>query len=852
MIRKVISVALAICMLTTAFIAMNVAGEDLNCIIQAKDNAGDDKEIFFNYETVDFRIDFDVDGEGKDVEFTIYLRDSGGNNIDWQGITTNVDGVYRSWNFSTGFDLWLYWPPDGTYLLDAVLDSTGQLLATEEITVISEKIEIVPDMPVYAPGANVTIIVTVDYDDDVNITILPINETWTNLELTDFMVSVNWVIPTDIETGWQTIYVNRSVDDGFLDWDWINIQRFTFELNADREVGGDWGYYLPGETATGQWLAYAVPTMEQIDIDLLEFNMTYDDAITGDTKWLNTTYNETPFSVLLPELADIVTDIVVTVTANVGNYTNDMNFGIRLHALSTTITLTPDPWWNLYMPGEVIEVDVGAIVWNSPLPGANVDISVIDEEGTPIGLEITNLTTNSIGMASAIITLPNDIEEGNYQVVATVTKLGYMDRASDDFFVVDGWTIDVVTDKTGYVSGETIDVTVEIILNGQVVTEVDYLEYWLEVNGEDQLPISSTENLNFQIDAPENINNGNVVVEVTAYLNDGEVELSADSNVFSIWALQILLGASKMEYNPGDTIEFEVLVRGVSDDFEFQYSIYDADDIPVAVSQNLTLDDDDVATFELEVPDDPSTSYNVRVIADNGQGIVEVEGLQVWLSDTAYLVDFWIKTPPKYTSGAYAPGQTIVVAFEIIPQREDVPDLPAVSALVNIGNLWDVIMWWGDDQVFGEFVSFAEMNGELTITIPENAASGDYILFLQINADGLNTEEVQYLTVDGNASGWDSNVAGLSMANWILLLLLVVVIIMMAIMMLKGMGGAPAAAAAAKEKKEKPPKEKQKAEEYTPKATIDCPSCGTPIEVGTSKRPIEVMCPKCGASQMVK
>ncbi|MEK6838760.1 MAG: hypothetical protein AABY08_03350, partial [Candidatus Thermoplasmatota archaeon] len=34
--------------------------------------------------------------------------------------------------------------------------------------------------------------------------------------------------------------------------------------------------------------------------------------------------------------------------------------------------------------------------------------------------------------------------------------------------------------------------------------------------------------------------------------------------------------------------------------------------------------------------------------------------------------------------------------------------------------------------------------------------------------------------------------------------------------------------------------------------TVSCKACGSPIEITTSKRPIEVMCPNCGETQMAQ
>jgi len=69
--------------------------------------------------------------------------------------------------------------------------------------------------------------------------------------------------------------------------------------------------------------------------------------------------------------------------------------------------------------------------------------------------------------------------------------------------------------------------------------------------------------------------------------------------------------------------------------------------------------------------------------------------------------------------------------------------------------------------------------------------------------------------------------------------------------MMRSWGGSAAAMAGAEPKPAEPKKE-EAPKEYQPKASVSCPNCGAAIEVGTSKRPIEVMCPKCGTSQMVQ
>lgn len=854
MLRRLISVALAMSMIAAALAAINVAAEDLTGSIVAKNDSGDTQELFFSYENLQYTLAFQVDGNPSAADFTLRLVDFAGNQMSWRAVATTSDGIYHSIGNWTWFSLWGL--ADGDYWMKATLDSTGQMLFSRQVSVISEKIEIEPDgdRTAYLPGEEITIMITVDYDDDVNITISPYNITWANQTVEDYMVSVDWQIPEDIETGTQTIYVNRSSDDVQLIWpaETFNIESFTVEYYADRMIGPNWwGSYLLGETVSAQWIARSVVTQEVTTIDNLEFNMTYWNAIDGTEQWLNKTYNASPFNVALPDLADINMDITVKVTAYSGNYSNELfPLWIDLAALSADIDLSPG---GPYMPNEVIEVTVEAEVGTTPLPDADVEISVTDDEGTPVdfGLVATNLTTDSVGECTVIIEVPDDLEEGDYQVIATVTILDYSVMVSQQITVQDQWVIDVLTDMNAYIAGDTIEVTVSIIQNGQARESINYIEYWLSIDGEDQLPREISEDLSVQITAPEDVNSNQVRVKVAIYLDNGTEMFNRWSDQFSVYSLMVIIGASKLEYKPGDTVKFEVIVLGDADDFDFRYSIFDEDDVPIVNAQSLTIDDEGRADFELEVPEeDPSEMYLAQVIADNGEGMAIVEDLDVWMIDDDYLVEFWIETSPKYTSGAYAPGQTIVVGFEITPLKDDIPDLPVVQAAVYMMNIWDSVMWWGGGESVGELATFTDMSGEITITIPENANSGDYVLFLELNAENWGTEETQYLTVDGSASSWDRGVGGLSTAELLMLILVIIVILMLAVMMMKGRGGAAVAAAPKEEKPKKPPKEEKK--DYEPKSSVKCPSCGAAIDVGTSKRPIEVMCPKCGATQMVQ
>jgi predicted RNA-binding Zn-ribbon protein involved in translation (DUF1610 family) len=139
------------------------------------------------------------------------------------------------------------------------------------------------------------------------------------------------------------------------------------------------------------------------------------------------------------------------------------------------------------------------------------------------------------------------------------------------------------------------------------------------------------------------------------------------------------------------------------------------------------------------------------------------------------------------------------------------------------------------------------MKGELSVTLADEAFIGQHTLGVNIGGLGMYTTSIW---VDEQNNGmFNSNVGGMmSVSDLLLMVLVIVVILMLLWQMIKGRAAPAGAAGAGAETK---PAEAKKDESYAPKSTVACASCGSPIEVATSKRPIEVMCPKCGKSQMV-
>ncbi|MFQ5910128.1 MAG: hypothetical protein ACE5IJ_05325 [Thermoplasmata archaeon] len=86
--------------------------------------------------------------------------------------------------------------------------------------------------------------------------------------------------------------------------------------------------------------------------------------------------------------------------------------------------------------------------------------------------------------------------------------------------------------------------------------------------------------------------------------------------------------------------------------------------------------------------------------------------------------------------------------------------------------------------------------------------------------------------------------------TWLLLILVIILFILVLRPRRPAKAAVPSEAPAEPAPAEAPA-ELAPAEEAGP-MLINCKACGAPIELTTSKRPLEVMCPSCGETEMVQ
>jgi len=137
---------------------------------------------------------------------------------------------------------------------------------------------------------------------------------------------------------------------------------------------------------------------------------------------------------------------------------------------------------------------------------------------------------------------------------------------------------------------------------------------------------------------------------------------------------------------------------------------------------------------------------------------------------------------------------------------------------------------------------------DLFLTIPAGTGNGGLLVF----ANELNTGASAFQTVQVGPTGssfWSTDVGGAPVFAIVLSALFVLLLIAVIAMWRRSGGGfGPIGGKAAVPP---PPPEGPVRSAPTSPMSITCRRCGKPIDLSTSRRPIEVMCPSCGETQVV-
>jgi len=283
----------------------------------------------------------------------------------------------------------------------------------------------------------------------------------------------------------------------------------------------------------------------------------------------------------------------------------------------------------------------------------------------------------------------------------------------------------------------------------------------------------------------------------------------------------------RSEYSGGDTITaVYALTRNpaVMPTPTYYYEIIDTSRIPnVLVRSGVAT----AATVSYQVPGVPATQYTFRITASEAGRSIQGSAIATVVSGVLLSISF--------DKPSYNPGDTMRIAYELRPRG-----LTALPA-----NFLFLIAMPGAPY---KTVQTTASAGELTYTVPAGMNDGDLYVQVLEAYTGASTIEVVHI---GGLNPFAADVGGVPAISVVLLLLVVFLFILMLVLWRRTMGGMAPMAPGERPAAPRPPPPSTATPGPAP-MSVTCKSCGSAIEITTSKRPIEVMCPSCGETQMVQ
>ncbi|TET91437.1 MAG: hypothetical protein E3J35_02550 [Methanomassiliicoccales archaeon] len=508
-----------------------------------------------------------------------------------------------------------------------------------------------------------------------------------------------------------------------------------------------------------------------------------------------------------------------------------------------------------YQLDSVVQVTVVTFVEGTtpkvPEPEVKVEIEIMEGTGTAadaISGYGGEFLSDAAGKVEYVFSLPDSDfdEDETYTARANVGKSLKEDTEDITFDIKAGGrtiAVDMVFNEEVYTSGDKIQIDVQTALpEGASGVSAYSLRIWA---GFQMMWLEVSSNNIFGYDIPENFE-GRLNFHVDVYNPDGDSGHDADHK--SVRHVVVLINAEPQLYSAGQTITANYQLKSnrveANEERFYFYNVTDP-------GGNIVLEGEVVSTaktgsFQYTVPDVAASSYffgviaNVEIIVEDGtydryrvseDAVDRVDRISGY--DLEITVD----------NAAVSPGDRVTIHYEITPRGDEgLPDKFVFSYGMSNGQTFT----WQSDK----------SSGDIFYTIPSGVNEGD-VGFLVTARDGDGNkigEAGEMLRIQESPNPFEY--VRLGDIPLISIILLILVILLIIIMLFRRPSAARAKAEEPElgppaEEEAPPPEEAEPMEEAGP-LSINCKSCGAAIDITTSKRPIEVMCPSCGETEMVE
>ena len=501
-----------------------------------------------------------------------------------------------------------------------------------------------------------------------------------------------------------------------------------------------------------------------------------------------------------------------------------------------------------YQLGSTVIVTVDSMVDqpNSAEPDVKVEIEILEGTGVTAdkitGYGGTFHSDASGDVVYAFTAVDNPFEEDQiYTVRVNVSKHLKAAERETTFNIVAGGRVisaNMVFDKDVYTSGDTVRIDVQTAVPEGASAVTSY-SYRVSVGTQTMWAEVKSSNL-FDYNIPDNFE-GPLIFRVDVYNADGDSGMDTETKM--VRHVVLLINAEPQQYNPGQTItaNYQLISNRLDAEEErtFFYVATDANNRIVLEGQVQTSAK--TGSFQYTVPDVASSYYIFEIQANVVLKVGDYD-YRVWTSarDACTLISGY-DLEISVDNPAYSPGDRVTIHYEITTKGDQgLPDKFVFSYGMSNGE-W--FTWQSSSP-----------SGDIYYTIPSGVNEGDveFSVYALDGDGGFVGRADEMLRIQESPNPFEF--VRLGDIPLISIILLILVILLIIIMLFRRPGAAPAPEAEPElgpPEEEALPEEVAEGEEVSP-LSINCKSCGAAIEITTSKRPIEVMCPSCGETEMVE
>jgi len=481
-----------------------------------------------------------------------------------------------------------------------------------------------------------------------------------------------------------------------------------------------------------------------------------------------------------------------------------------------------------YTVGSLLSIQVKTVVTynqsypvelDTAEPGCSIDIKIFKMPNQVDPIEVSDiLQTDSHGIVRHIVALDGqDYTDGSDYLVKVQASKGFREISEEVIFKISvSSSLSVVLDfdKTEYTSGDSIYVNASASSIGGG-SEFTFLFEIRDGNSTGTLFSRNTQSASsFEFEIPSNFVEGFLWIRVTA--DDGLGNSASVVQTVKVAYAIVLVNVNKENYvaNEEITVSYDVISEKMTNP-ETYYIVED--------NEGNTVDEGVAVggSFSYTIPTAPSKKYMFTVIATE-------LGKMVQGHDTAELYSSYVLTI-EFNSNNYKTGSVMVIDYRILTLGDAI--LPA-TFVISYG------------LVNGPLISLQTSSavGQLTYTIPEGIDEGEQLFMASCDFGG-NVNEVVTIRDDANPL-WYLTIRDIPIFN-ILLTLLVLFLWYSLWRTRKKITEVQKAGLHNAEKSRRPPQDASA-------SVTECVECSNPIEITTSRRPIEVMCPHCGEIQHIE